>query len=118
MTRYRARTDTTHAAIRDALRAAGYDVEDYSNVGGGVWDLAVRRPAPGYTGERGFRCWVECKTLRKRLTEAEIRFCHVAPGPFIIALTPEQAIDDLRELEVSLSAFSRVGAGWLFTQDG
>lgn len=44
--RYAKRTDANHAAIRDALRALGWVVDDLSGAGGGVPDLVVAI-APG-----------------------------------------------------------------------
>ncbi len=38
------RVDANHAEVRDALRQRGWDVEDFSNIGGGIPDLlAVHR---------------------------------------------------------------------------
>lgn len=43
MTRLRAKTDANHAAIRDALRANGWHVEDTARLGGGFPDLVAIR---------------------------------------------------------------------------
>jgi hypothetical protein len=51
--RYAAKTDTTHAEIRDALRQLGWHVIDTSKCGGFV-DLVVRRGESVYL--------IECKT--------------------------------------------------------
>jgi hypothetical protein len=40
--RFAKRTDANHAAVRDALRADGFDVLDLSAAGDGIPDLCVR----------------------------------------------------------------------------
>ena len=51
MTRYARRVDANHAAVRDGLRALGYEVLDLSACGGGVPDLMVKiRAANGMAG--------------------------------------------------------------------
>jgi hypothetical protein len=42
MSRHARRTDQNHAEIRDGLRAAGWDILDLSDVGGGVPDICCR----------------------------------------------------------------------------
>lgn len=42
MTRYAKRVDSSHAEIRDGLRALGFEVLDLSPAGQGVPDLAVK----------------------------------------------------------------------------
>jgi Holliday junction resolvase len=66
--RHAKRTDSNHAAIRQALRDAGWDVEDLSHVGHGVPDLVAEKD------ER--LIWVEIKDGKKspsarRLTDKE-----------------------------------------------
>lgn len=41
MSRWAKRTDANHAAIRDGLRALGWDVYDFSGMGSGFPDLGV-----------------------------------------------------------------------------
>lgn len=42
MTRYAHKTDENHTAVRDGLRAMGWEVLDLSGVGGGVPDLCCK----------------------------------------------------------------------------
>lgn len=42
MTRYARRVDVNHAAIRDGLRARGWEVLDTSGVGDGIPDMFVK----------------------------------------------------------------------------
>lgn len=39
--RFAKKTDANHAEIRDGLRALGWDVYDFSGIGGGLPDLGV-----------------------------------------------------------------------------
>jgi hypothetical protein len=67
--RHAKRTDQNHAAIRDGLRAAGFEVRDYSGAGFGIPDLAVKIGANSCL-------WLEIKDGNKskskqKLTTAE-----------------------------------------------
>lgn len=44
MPRYACRVDRNHAEVREALRAYGWDVQDLSDLGGGMPDLLARKP--------------------------------------------------------------------------
>lgn len=85
MNRYAKRTDTTHAAIRDALRGAGWTVADYSAVGNGVPDL---RALKGNVG-----LWVDAKSKGGQVEHAQVKFAALHPEcVFVAAVTPEYAI--------------------------
>jgi hypothetical protein len=83
-----AKTDGTHSAIRDHLRAAGWSVHDTAPVGGGFPDLVCAR--------RGFTALVECKngTLspsRRNLNPGQVSFVSKWKGVCIKAVSPEDA---------------------------
>ena len=66
--RHAKRTDENHSSIRDGLRKLGYDVFDFSVVGGGVADLAVRISPT-------MSVWLEVKKDKKeKLTDKEVIF--------------------------------------------
>jgi len=66
--RHAKRTDVNHATIRDGLRAQGYEVFDFSAVGGGVADLAVKITPT-------MSVWLEVKKDKKeKLTDKEVIF--------------------------------------------
>lgn len=68
MTRYAKRTDENHAHIRDELRRQGFEVFDFSAVGGGVADLAVKITPT-------MSVWLEVKKDKKeKLTDKEVIF--------------------------------------------
>ena len=67
MTLWAKRTDGNHAEIRDAMRAAGAEVEDLSGSGKGMPDTLV------YTSD-GRLLLVEIKMLKGTLTAAQVRF--------------------------------------------
>jgi len=66
--RHAKRTDVNNATIRDGLRAQGYEVFDFSGVGGGVADLAVKITPT-------MSLWLEVKKDKKeKLTDKEVIF--------------------------------------------
>ncbi len=70
MTRYAKRVDANHSEIREALKRAGWIVQDMSAVGDGFPDLHARK------GSRG--CFIEVKDgakspSRRQLTPAQVR---------------------------------------------
>lgn len=66
--RHAKRTDANHAEVRDDLRAQGYEVFDFSAVGGGVADLAVKITPT-------MSVWLEVKKDKKeKLTDKEVIF--------------------------------------------
>ena len=90
-----ARTDTTHASIRDGLRACGYSVADTRSLGDGFPDLLV--------GAHGHTYLIECKTPRGRKTaqdrlgEAQRRFQASWKGSAVIAAySLEEALTAIR----------------------
>lgn len=87
-----AKTDESHAAIRNHLRAIGWCVFDTSAVGRNFGDLVVSRG--------GFTAIVECKPKSDRspevqLTEGQREFRNWWQGAYVVACTPEQAADEL-----------------------
>lgn len=78
------KTDQNHAAIRDAMRAAGAEVEDLSGTGKGMPDTLV------YTAD-GRLLLVEIKMPKGTLTAAQVRF-H-SRFPVHIVRTVEAAIN-------------------------
>jgi len=83
MTLWAKKTDGNHAAIRDAMRAAGAEVEDLSGSGRGMPDTLV------YTAD-GRLLLVEIKMPKGTLTAPQVRF-H-ARFPVHIVRTVEDAI--------------------------
>ena len=88
---YAKRVDNTHAEIRDALRAAGWTVKDYSGAGLGIPDLLINKGSVS--------AWVECKSKGGKLTDAERVFFELAPGHKIIAYDGQGAVNSAAELE-------------------
>lgn len=86
---YNRKVDLNHGEVRDAIRRAGYKVEDYSRLGNGIFDLLA------YTPDKTFSCWVEVKQKGETLTEAEEFFYETAPGHKVIVYGPEDAIAKL-----------------------
>lgn len=72
-----AKTDTTHAEIRDALRQAGVSVYSLAAVGRGLPDFLC--------GYRGWFCCVEAKTGQREVNEAQRKFINECQGPVIVA---------------------------------
>lgn len=89
---YRKRVDANHAAIREALRKAGWTVEDTSRVGGGFADLLI--------GKHGRLLMVEVKDGTKppsarKLTPDEQAFAErwkAAGVPVVVIENIEQAL--------------------------
>lgn len=93
MSRWARNVDTTHGAIRDALRKCGYGVIDCSRMGSGFPDLLVHA--------RGRTILVECKTSRnkrgtvepKRIEQSQYDFMREWMGDIVVmATTPEAAV--------------------------
>ena len=85
MPRWAARTDANQAEIVEALRAAGAVVEVTSRVGQGFADLVV--------GKHGRVWFMEVKTDKGKLTEAEREFMDRWHDNYVIVRTPEEAIE-------------------------
>jgi hypothetical protein len=86
------RRDANHQAVADYLRGIGFSVLDLADHGDGVPDLAV--------GRAGFACLVEIKDGDKppsarKLTDKEQRVRDLWTGPYVIALSPEDAARQL-----------------------
>lgn len=83
-----AKVDDNHAAIRDALRAAGAWVRSTAALGNGFPDLLVFF--------RSRFTLLEVKRLgppsKARLTPAEEKFLADCPGPLYVVRTPEEAL--------------------------
>lgn len=78
-----AKVDSTHAEIRDALRAAGVSVLSLANHGRGVPDFLC--------SYRAYTCLLEAKTGKNELTEDQRDFIRDWGGVVIVANTPESA---------------------------
>ena len=83
MTLWAKRTDGNHAEIRDAMRAAGAEVEDLSGSGRGMPDTLVWTPHTGLL-------LVEIKMPKGTLTAPQVRF-H-ARFPVHIVRTAAEAV--------------------------
>ena len=91
MPRYAARKDNSHDSIADGLREDGWSVMELHRAGNGIPDLCVGKP--------GFACFVECKsTAKDPLTPAEKRVKDNWDGPYIIAVSLDDARRQLSEL--------------------
>jgi len=90
MTRYRKSVDANQAEVVAALRAAGWTVKDCHALGGGVFDLAVRKD--------DFRAWVEVKMQGEKLTAAEKEFEEWGPGMKFVVYGAEAAVEKLNGL--------------------
>jgi len=90
--RQAARTDANHRDVVKYIRQCGMSVADLSGVGKGVPDLLV--------GWRGWCCLVEVKDgakppSKQQLTKAESDWRAAWAGPYIIATSPENAVEQL-----------------------
>lgn len=94
---YRRRTDGNHEEIREALRAAGWDVIDCSGIGRGIFDLLVCK-VDKKTLVIEPRWWCEVKRRGEILTIDEQIFMTHAPGPKYIAYDAEGALEFGRKL--------------------
>lgn len=84
--RHAKRTDENHAEIRDGLRKLGHDVFDFSHVGGGVADLAVK-VSPTMS------IWLEVKRDKKeKLTDKEIIFKMLWFDVYHVVTSVEEAV--------------------------
>lgn len=92
MTRYAARTDETHAAIRDGLRALGYCVRDTARLGQGHPDLVVN-------SRRGVTVWFEVKSEGGRLTKAERAWWDFHNVPGRVVFTLEDCVEMLEAID-------------------
>lgn len=97
--RHAARRDANDAIISDALRAAGFMVYDYAQVGS-VPDKLVTKALPDGVA---WVCWVEIKTPKGRLTESQEAFRKVFEprGEFYVARDPEVTVRELMERYIS-----------------
>ena len=90
-----ARRDRNHGAIRDGLRACGFDVEDTGDFGNGMSDLIVRH--------RGTGCvrFVEIKdpeqpASKRALTPSERRYRELLGDLYVVVETLEEAVRAMR----------------------
>lgn len=103
-----AKVDTTHASVRDGLRALGWSVEDLSHVGGGMPDLLVSigpglpfaPPAKtrGTLCGAGWCCFVEVKSPGGALTPDQQEFAWRNRAPIVVAETAEAAAAEIQAL--------------------
>jgi Holliday junction resolvase len=85
------KVDSNHAAVRDYLRERGWDVHSTASLGHGFPDLLVGRP--------GFCCLVEVKRDEKeKLTADQVEFRKNWEGPWIVAISGEDAERQLEAL--------------------
>ena len=87
-----ARRDANHQSVGDYLRALGWSVLDLADAGDGVPDYAVGQP--------GFAALLEVKDGSKppsarKLTEKEQKVKDSWQGPYVIALSGEDAAAQL-----------------------
>lgn len=92
--------DANHNAIADYLRGIGWGVFSTAAQGNGFPDLLVYRP--------GFAALVEIKDGSKppsarKLTPDEQQFAMTYTGPYVLALSPEDAEAKLAKLWRSLT---------------
>lgn len=81
-----AKVDDTHAAIRDALRAAGCSVFDASRLGDSFPDLVC--------AYRGYCALIEAKTGKRKPNPRQDRFAREWQGAVIVANSPELAVSE------------------------
>lgn len=104
------KTDATHAAVRDGLRALGWSVIDGSALGGGWPDLLVSigpalpfAPAKKARGllTAGECFFVEVKGAGGTLTAAQQEWAWQFRGPLIVAESAEDVIDCIAQLRAA-----------------
>lgn len=89
------KVDANHNAVADYLRRIGYSVFSTAALGNGFPDLLV--------GCAGFAAVVEVKDGAKppsarKLTEDEQRFAEQFTGNYIVAISPEDAAEQLERM--------------------
>ena len=85
----RGRRDSTHAPIRDGLRARGWTVEDNGDAGRGLPDLIA--------GKGGATYLVECKSPGKRETpQQQAKRLSWRGGPWIVAYSVDDVLAEHR----------------------
>ena len=94
-----ARRDANHTEVGDFLRALGWSVLDLASLGNGCPDLAVGKP--------GVMAFIEIKdgskpASQRKLTEKEQKVRDNWDGPYIVALSGEDAAAQLIALELEL----------------
>ena len=87
-----ARRDANHVEVGDFLRALGWSVLDLASAGNGTPDYVV--------GKTGYACLVEVKDgnkvpSKRKLTEKEQKVRDRWDGPYIVALSGEDAAAQL-----------------------
>lgn len=102
------RVDTTHADLRDGLRALGWSVHDTSKLGDDFPDLVVGVGAPRLPFapdplSRGAVCsgdvyLVEVKSRGGRLSDGQQEFAWGWRGNYVVAETAEEAAAAIAEL--------------------
>jgi hypothetical protein len=85
VSQYAARTDQTHAEVRDALRRLGYTVIDCARVGGGFPDLML-------CGHDGATVLVEVKAKTGKLRASQEKFRDNWPGRYVVLRSQDEAI--------------------------
>ena len=97
--RHAARRDANDAIITEALRAAGFMVYDYAQVGS-IPDKLVTKALPDGVA---WVCWVEIKTPKGKLTQSQEAFRKVFEprGEFYVARDPEVTVRELMDRYIS-----------------
>lgn len=91
--RHAKRTDGNHAEIRDELRRQGYEVFDFSSVGGGVADLAVKISPT-------MSAWLELKKDKKeKLTDREVIFKMLWFDCYRVVTTVDEAVAAIEQIK-------------------
>lgn len=112
MTRRAGRRDTTHAEVRDGLRALGWSVVDLGGAGDGVPDLlvgvgnSIGWPMPPPPDSRGVVCdgeifAVEVKSSGGRLRASQQELAWRWRGNLVVAETALEAADAIQSLRAA-----------------
>ena len=101
MSEYAKRVDGNHAAIREAVRAAGYQWVDTFRAGHGFPDALV-------ISKSHVIALLEVKQPGETLTAAECKFWDTFTGPIAIVRSEQEALDVLYDLD-KLTATVRIG---------